>query len=454
MSGKRHAILVAASDFPEDDSLTNLRCPLQDVETLGEALGADNHGGFEHVHILKNEPHYEILKKVNRVIKAADREDMVVFFYSGHGKLDEAGRLYLATTNTSVDVLEATSVPVSQIKDYFDVSAANQLAIILDCCYSGAIEKSFTKGTVDEQLNLMSGGKGTYVLTASTGLQTAKENEGDDLSVFTKHLVNGILSGDADTDQNGVITLNELYRYTFKEVQKDSHQKPMKWDLNVEGELIIARSGKSHWKKRRDVVQEKLLAMGAARTLPNSILTAALSLSEKAPGEIKSHEKKHYALLARFADEDMRSGGFTEAWLAVKQSPEPQINTSELEWSTKPALKPAPQETTTTAAEKQPAQVSLEANKKHEKKENLICFAVAIAGFFIIFLFYNEATYGSEDIEAIVVAMFLGVCVAGAGLFFTYRKRKSRLPFTAKIQYWGWGILYVMSFVVMIDELP
>ncbi|MEH6401917.1 MAG: caspase family protein, partial [Sneathiella sp.] len=195
MTGKRHAILVAASDFPEDDSLTNLRCPLQDVEALGEVLGADNHGGFDHVHILRNEPHYEILKKVNRVIKAAEREDMVVFFYSGHGKLDEAGRLYLATSNTSVDVLEATSVPVSQVKDYFDVSAANQLAIVLDCCYSGAIEKSFTKGSVDEQLNLMSGGKGTFVLTASTGLQTAKENEGDDLSVFTKHLVSGILSG-------------------------------------------------------------------------------------------------------------------------------------------------------------------------------------------------------------------------------------------------------------------
>ncbi|MBL4741282.1 MAG: caspase family protein [Sneathiella sp.] len=446
MTGKRHAILVAASDFPEDDSLPNLRCPLQDVEALGEVLGADNHGGFDHVYILKNEPHYEILKKVNRVIKAADREDMVVFFYSGHGKLDEAGRLYLATVNTSVDVLEATSVPVSQIKDYFDVSAANQLAIVLDCCYSGAIEKSFTKGTVDEQLNLMSGGKGTYVLTASTGLQTAKENEGDDLSVFTKHLVNGILSGDADTDHNGVITLNELYKYTFKEVQKDSHQKPMKWDLNVEGELIIARSGKSHWKKRRDVVQEKLLAMGAARTLPNSILTAALSLSEKGPGEIKSQEKAHYALLVRLADEDMRSGGFAEAWLVAEQMPEP-------EQAAKPTVVPAPPEATIVTAENQLAPVILATVKKDWMKENLICGAVAIGGLFILGLFINAADDGSGDIEAILGATFLGAIAAVTGLVFSYRKRKAQLPFTAKFQYWGWGVLYVMMFVSLIAEL-
>lgn len=445
MTGKRHAILVAASDFPEDDSLTNLRCPLQDVEALGEVLGAESHGGFDHVHILKNEPHYEILKKVNRVIKAAEREDMVVFFYSGHGKLDEAGRLYLATSNTSVDVLEATSVPVSQVKDYFDVSAANQLAIVLDCCYSGAIEKSFTKGSVDEQLNLMSGGKGTYVLTASTGLQTAKENEGDDLSVFTKHLISGILSGDADTDHNGVITLNELYRYTFKEVQKDSHQKPMKWDLNVEGELIIARSGKSHWKERRDVVQEKLLAMGAARTLPNSILTAALSLSEKGPGEIKPGEKARYAILARFADEDMRSGGFAQAWLLAEQTLEP-------ERIAKPEVTPPPPDATGIAKENQPAPVTPGHVKKDWMKENLICAAVAVGGLFIIGLFMNAGDDGTGDIEAIIGATFLGAIAAVAGLIFTYRKRKELLPITAKFQYWGWGLVFGMMFVSMIEE--
>lgn len=155
-----------------------------------------------------------------------------MFFYSGHGTLGEAGRHYLATGNTEIDVLEATSVPASQIKDYFDVSAARQLAIVLDCCYSGAIEKSFTKGSVDDQLNLMSGGKGTYVLTASTGLLTAKENEGDDHSIFTKHLIRGIVTGDADADQNGTITLNELYKYAFREVQ--TRQPPETHEVGYE----------------------------------------------------------------------------------------------------------------------------------------------------------------------------------------------------------------------------
>lgn len=62
MSGKRHAILVAAGEFPEDSSLFPLRCPVQDVESLGEVRRDAIHGGFEDGHILKNEPHYKILE--------------------------------------------------------------------------------------------------------------------------------------------------------------------------------------------------------------------------------------------------------------------------------------------------------------------------------------------------------------------------------------------------------
>ncbi len=448
MTGKRHAILVASSDFPEDATLTPLRCPVQDIESFGDILKADNHGAFDEVHLMKNEPHYKILEKVNRVIKNADREDMVVFFYSGHGKLDGAGRLYLATSNTNVEVLEATSVPVSQIKDYFDVSAAQQLAIILDCCYSGAIEKSFTKGTVDDQLNLMSGGKGTYVLTASTGLQTAKENEGDDQSVFTKHLINGILSGDADTDHNGVITLNELYKYTYREVQKDSHQKPMKWDLNVEGELIVARSGKSHWKERRDKVHEKLLAMGVERTIPNSILTAALSLSEKSPSDVQTHEKAGYDLLSQFAEEDMRSGGFIEAWLNAKEEPkaEPTPKVAP-KVESEPLFKPEPVQ----APYVPPTNAAVQSDNtavadKDATKENLLCFAVAIGGFFLMGFFITSVGEFA-DYETLLGAMIMGIVAASAALIFTYKKRSKHLPLSAKIHYWGWGIIYFFTFL-------
>lgn len=95
----------------------------------------------------------------------------------------------------------------------------------------------------------------------------------------------------------------------------------MKWDMNVEGELIVAHSGKSRWREQRDIIHDKLLAMGTERSLPSSIPTAALSLSEKKPMEVLPHEKPQYDLLARFAKEDLKSGVFIETWLNAKTDP-------------------------------------------------------------------------------------------------------------------------------------
>ena len=101
MSGKRYAVLVAASNFPDDEKLTDLRCPDNDVAGFNEVLTSEAHGKFSDTVVLKNEPHFEVLRHVNRVLKNADKDDLVLIYYSGHGKLDGAGRLHLATSRTA-----------------------------------------------------------------------------------------------------------------------------------------------------------------------------------------------------------------------------------------------------------------------------------------------------------------------------------------------------------------
>ena len=461
MAGLRHAILCAASEFPEEKALLPLRCPEHDADELGKILESKTHGDFDHVHILKNLPHQKILEKVNRVLKNASREDMVVFFYSGHGKLDEAGRLYLAASNTCIDVLETTSVPVSQIKDLIDISPVQQTAIILDCCYSGAIEKSFTKGSVDEQLNLM-GGKGTYVLTASTGLQTAKENEGDSLSVFTKHLIGGITSGDADIDQSGKITLNELYKYIFKNVQKDSHQKPMKWDMNVEGELLIAHSGKSHWKKRRETVRSMIFKMGQERALPNMIVTEALSISEKKPAKLNDVEKDKYILLESLASGETRVGGFIEEWLdlnaeAITPTPPQPIIEKTVPPTSDPQSDPPrepqnlPPEETIWKKASAPIEEQMpppSPKKIGMLKEHIVCFSLGLMGAFLAEV-VSETIGGYDGAVIGVFMIFVWIVV----LITLFLKSKANLTISVKIHYGFWILLYGLALIGSISEM-
>ena len=262
MSERRYAILIASSQYAHEPKLLPaLRCPENDVEGLSLILTSDKHGLFktEDTIVLKNKPSYEVLLAINGVLQEAGKNDLVLIYYSGHGKLDAAGRLHLATTDTRVKVLESTSVPVSSIRNYIDTSPSNKVILILDCCYSGSVASAFMKGSVDEQLQQVSDARGIYILTASTAIQVAQERSEDKFSLLTKHLLQGIEEGAADADDDGEVTVDELYSYAYARMQKESFQVPMKWGLNVRGdELIVARTGRAAGMSDRDKAAEVL----------------------------------------------------------------------------------------------------------------------------------------------------------------------------------------------------
>jgi hypothetical protein len=315
MTANRYAVLVGSSTFPHDETLLDLDCPPHDVDGLNEVLSSEDYGAFTEIHVLKDRPHYEVLRRINQTLKRAEKDDLVLIYFSGHGKLDGAGRLHLATTDTEVADLESTSVPVQSIRNYVDVSPSTKTALILDCCYSGAVGEAFFRSGIDDQLNLASSGRGTFIMTASTAIQVAKEKEGERYGIFTKHLIDGIKDGAADRDGDGYVTMNELYAYVHDEVLKESHQEPMKWDLNVRGELVIARSGTAPWDKQRALIRARLLKLAEQGNLPDSILTKALEVARLKRDEITDDKRPYSELLARLTEEDLRMGDFIDDWL-------------------------------------------------------------------------------------------------------------------------------------------
>jgi len=318
MTENRYAILIASSRFPKADNLQPLAGPENDIAQMQEILTSADHGNFGKVVALKNRPHHQVLRTINEILNGAERDDLILLYYSGHGKLDTSGQLHLATVNTQMTALETTSIPLESIKRLLTNSAATKTALILDCCYSGAVDKAFFRGEVDEQLNLMSGGRGTFIITASTGLQMAKEKEDEQLGIFTRHLVDGVRSGKADRDGDGLITMNELYRYVHEQVLSETSQEPMKWDLNVRGELIFAKSGKSPISERRDALRRRLYELGSKDILPDSIVRRALEVLVKAPPELVGSYKLYDELLDRVLADDFRVGPFVDAWFAVE----------------------------------------------------------------------------------------------------------------------------------------
>ena len=254
------AILIGSSQFPAEPALAPLRCPENDVDGLSKLLGSEARGGYREVLPLKNKAHYEVLKTVNVALKQARKDDFVLIYYSGHGKLDRAGRLYFAASNTETEALESTSIPVATVLDYIRLSSCRNVGLVLDCCYSGAVGDSIFRGGVDDQLqNSASISGGVYILTASTGVQVAEEKEKDEYGLLTKYIIQGVESGEADLQEDGQISMDDLYDYVHEKVRQEGFQEPMKWDLGVTGDLIVALSGRMPREERRKQIRQMML---------------------------------------------------------------------------------------------------------------------------------------------------------------------------------------------------
>ncbi|MCW5201932.1 SUMF1/EgtB/PvdO family nonheme iron enzyme [Desulfobulbus sp. US4] len=315
MAEKRYAILIASSSYPDEPGLTDLRCPANDVDALDKVLRSPDLGGFTETVVFKNRPSHEVLERIETVLGEAGREDLVLIYFSGHGKLNPAGQLCLATANTKLRALGSTSIQAAEIKSYFDHSASRKKILLLDCCYSGAVGKDFTKGGVGEQLQLMSRGQGTFIMTASTGIEVAVEKEGDTYGLFTKHLVEGIRSGEADKDEDGFVDMQELYEYVHEKVRGEGAQQPMKWDLHAKGKLVIARSGKASGGKQLREAKSILFRLAAEERLTESIVFEAVKLLTLPKQEMTAKDQECSLLVRQLVGTQISPPVFIEQWV-------------------------------------------------------------------------------------------------------------------------------------------
>ena len=241
----RRIALLIATDTYADDGFPCLRTPCTDAVGLAELLGDPGIGAFE-VTTLPNRPVQEIRQVLDETFNDARREDLVLLHVSGHGIKDEAGKLHFVMSDTRRRHLRASAIAATWVRELIDHCAARRIVVWLDCCYSGAFPPGFTpKGTETvDAVDQLTGdsGRGCAVMTASTKIQHAFEQ--GQMSIFTQAIVEGLRSGDADLNHDGLVDVSELYSYVFDWVRsRTPNQSPTRNDM-LSGDIYIAHRTK------------------------------------------------------------------------------------------------------------------------------------------------------------------------------------------------------------------
>jgi pSer/pThr/pTyr-binding forkhead associated (FHA) protein len=247
MDGARSALLIASDDYT-DPGLRRLRASASGVRALAAVLQDPGVGDFD-VRTLLNEPAHRVGSAVEEFFADRQPDDLLLVHFFCHWVKDEDGELYFTMANTALSRLRSTAVAAEFVNRCMSRSRSRRVVLVLDGSYAAVFDRRvMTQPEEGMRIEQRFSGQGRAVIVASSAMEYALEEgqlaDTSELSpsVLTSALVEGLQTGEADRDQDGLIALDELYDYIYDKTRAAApNQTPGMWVFGVQGELVIAR---------------------------------------------------------------------------------------------------------------------------------------------------------------------------------------------------------------------
>lgn len=239
--GKKRAVLVGVASYLPEAELKGLPAAQRNVDDLARAL-VEPECGFD-VTALRDPDRQALERALELTFGGAGRDDLVLFYYTGHALLTEAGTLHLTARDSEPKLVNSTTVSLSWLgKTIIDRTQAAQVLLLFDACY-GAAGAPEVAGALQTYLGQ---GRGKVVLSSVAGGGAGPEAFQEGNSLLTGCLLRAITTEEADPNRDGVVTVEEIAQYIAEEIGRAApERRPREWSFDAAPAAmeIVRRAG-------------------------------------------------------------------------------------------------------------------------------------------------------------------------------------------------------------------
>lgn len=243
---KIYAMVIGVSSYI-DLNVPQLKYADKDAKAFADYLKTPVAGAVpaENISLLLNEnaTRKNIMRDLVQLLQRAEREDLFIFYFSGHGKNDVLENTGYLMPYDGEDGNEAGSaIAMEEVKSRISKSVAKMKISFIDACHAGLFKTKGTKGVGNDNAEiakaylhgLQDADDGEAVILSSSSRQQSIESDVLKHGVFTYYLLKG-LKGEADKEQkestgfnNGIVSVSELGTYLTNKIGDETNfkQKP------------------------------------------------------------------------------------------------------------------------------------------------------------------------------------------------------------------------------------
>jgi tetratricopeptide (TPR) repeat protein len=238
---KSYAVVIGINDY---EKWPALEFAVNDARMVEKKLQLT---GFEQITIIfdKEATQRRILTELfHELPQQVGRNDRVLFYFAGHGQTEDlpngGKRGYIIPVDADTSNFSSSAISMDQIRSLSARIPAKHILYVMDSCYSGlGLNRSYgVSPQLSGYLRKVASMRVVQIVTAGGKGEQVQERGGHGL--FTNYFLRA-LDGDADINNDRVVTGTELGAYLRPNVSDASHnaQTPLFGRLEGEGEFLF-----------------------------------------------------------------------------------------------------------------------------------------------------------------------------------------------------------------------
>ncbi|MDR1829713.1 MAG: caspase family protein [Candidatus Fibromonas sp.] len=211
-----YVISIGVPAYNEYNRFKDIESCEEDAEKISSLLKKSSEELFGRVEIrtiaqYSKATKHKILGTINDVYEKAKKNDVILIYFSGHGITAKNEDYFLLPFDSKYNDIPKTGIKPRKLVGNKDIKTI----IWIDACYSGMAAKTLAY----EKVNLL-------VSSKADNPSYCKVN---DRSIFTREILEGLENCEADYNEDGKVSLEELARY----VGPDKNPLKKFQDLNL-----------------------------------------------------------------------------------------------------------------------------------------------------------------------------------------------------------------------------
>lgn len=246
-------VSIGVSEYEQGDY--SLAFAAKDADDFSKSFSKSTkeYESFSQLQLLNSDFNSKSTLEIKTFLSKASYNDVVIFYYAGHGALDEDLNYYLCPAEMNFSNPKEKGVSYEKIETLLSECGSRNKVLILDACHSGEIDAEDvslqkTELETNEELTFRASGNapkmnysgtnvfdfskklfidtrltsGLMVITSSSGLEYSLEGENWNNGLFTYFVLEGLYKRQADQNNDGQIYLRELFLYVRENVNRCS----------------------------------------------------------------------------------------------------------------------------------------------------------------------------------------------------------------------------------------